>query len=251
MEAAVATLLAEAGVNDVASPALQAGVRRYVMSLLASTSGYHQEAPLASPRLQVGCGCTCEGDGQPQQHRRRQQQQQQQQQEQQEQRACSAAVPPPSAAVASATYTWREHHVRFVSQCEHHMLPFYGSVHIAYIPACHGCEAHKGMSHDQAEQVVAAYTQRLQVQERITQQVADAVSALTGASGVVVAVRAAHMCMVARGVENHAGSTITRTASGEFELRPELRARFLRAVAVRSEASACGSAPEATCGCGC
>ena len=257
MEAAVAGLLAEAGVRDAASPAVRAGVRRYVLSLLAATAGYHTELPLGRPRPQQGA-CRRHSPDKQQQQRHGQQQQQHGQQQGQQQLAVRPA--------------WSEHHVPFVSQCEHHMLPFYGSVHIAYLPArycaphsdgdgggagscvCSGCssggacDAGGVLSAEAAQQVVAAFTQRLQVQERITQQVADAVAALTGAAGVLVVVRAAHMCMVARGVENHAGTTLTRAATGEFEARPQLRAEFLRAVAARGEEGACGSGRRA-CGC--
>lgn len=130
------------------------------------------------------------------------------------------------------------------------MLPFYGTVHIAYILEEAGAAAEAELSQAEVEQVVSTFTQRLQVQERITQQVADAVAAMTGAPSVLVAVRAAHMCMVARGVENHAGSTLTRAASGEFKARPALRAEFLRAVAARGDvAAAVGQPRAALCGC--
>jgi GTP cyclohydrolase I len=236
MEAAMAALLEEAGVAGPRSRAMRGAVRRYVMSLLAATSGYHQELPLgkaAAARQQRRQQQRWAGDEQQQPHHQNQQQH-------------------PSAAAAAP---WLEHHVPFVSQCEHHMLPFYGTVHIAYVPRQGGGEP---LSADDAAQVVAAFTQRLQVQERITQQVADAVGGLTRAAGVLVAVRAAHMCMVARGVENHAGSTLTRAAAGEFEARPELRARFLRAVARGAGGEGGGAAAAAAaparahaCTCGC
>jgi GTP cyclohydrolase I len=254
MEAAVVGLLAEAGVPGAAGPALRAGVRRYVMSLLAATSGYHSELPLARPPHSPACWAA----------RRRQQQQQeetgQRRRESQQQRGPSDPHHTQQQKQQSQQQQppWREHHVPFVSQCEHHMLPFYGSVHIAYMPAACGCGGGGGggggLSDEDAAQVVAVFTRRLQVQERITQQVADAVGALTGARGVLVAVRAAHMCMVARGVENHAGTTLTRAAAGEFEARPDLRMRFLRAVAARgdgAEAGAGAGAAGAACTCAC
>lgn len=263
MEAAVAALLSAAGVPNVGAPALQAGVRRYVMALLAATSGYHQELPLAVAARRGAphacnscCGAVGSSGHSSGGHSSGNS-------------SSSSAAGALTQAAAAAGVPWHEHHVQFVSQCEHHMLPFYGSVHIAYTPAgsccAHGCSgaasgsgsqqqqhhnhSHGAVSHEEVEQVVAAFTQRLQVQERITQQVADAVAAMTGARGVIVAVRAAHMCMVARGVENHAGTTLTRAASGEFEARPDLRTRFLRAVAARGEPGAGASAT--ACGCGC
>lgn len=155
-------------------------------------------------------------------------------------------------AAAGAGFGWHAHHIPFVSQCEHHMLPFYGAVHIAYILRCTDCGAAVGekLTHEEVEQVVAAFTQRLQVQERITQQIVEAVADLTGAAGVLVVVRAAHMCMVARGVENHAGTTLSRAAVGEFEGRPELRAQFLRAVAAFDNTTSPLKARSA-CACGC
>mmetsp|Transcript_9850 Transcript_9850/g.29781 ORF Transcript_9850/g.29781 Transcript_9850/m.29781 type:complete len:355 (+) Transcript_9850:986-2050(+) len=122
----------------------------------------------------------------------------------------------------------------FRSQCEHHMLPFYGRCHVAVLtPALSPGAA----SMDDMHGVVAAFTHRLQVQERITQQVADAVAELHGvptgddgldAGGVMVVVDATHMCMVARGVENHAGATMSVAVRGCFGGACELRRHVLQ-----------------------
>ncbi|GAX78071.1 hypothetical protein CEUSTIGMA_g5513.t1 [Chlamydomonas eustigma] len=116
--------------------------------------------------------------------------------------------------------------VIFNSQCEHHMLPFYGRVLVAYMMP-QGTE--KVLGRCAIEQVVRVYTQRLQVQERITHQLADAVCELSGSAGVMVVCQAAHMCMLARGVENHSGATSTFAVRGTFEGSVELRKCVLQA----------------------
>lgn len=210
MELAVQVLLYESGI-DSASLGLQSSIRRYVMSLLASTSGYHQELPSKlAPTVNTFLN---------QDHQRAL-----------AHAATGGVVCGCNGAAAPYGLLWHEHHLPFTSQCEHHMLPFYGTLHIAYAAPA-GCAATLSpLSECELEQLVSTFTQRLQVQERITQQVADAVARYTGAAGVMVVAKAAHMCMVARGVENHAGTTLTRAASGLFADQPELRTRFLRAV---------------------
>lgn len=105
-----------------------------------------------------------------------------------------------------------EFHVRFASQCEHHLLPFYGTVHAAYIPRLGAPR----LSGSQLEAVVVMYSQRLQIQERLTQQIASAIESATQCKGALVVVDGLHMCMVARGVEKHASSTTTVAARGSL-----------------------------------
>lgn len=157
-----------------------------------------------------------------------------------------------SSATAGCTAAQVRHvRVSFSSQCEHHMLPFYGTAHVVYLPRGQqgagaggdaGSEGSQGgcgssqlavgqvteAERQAVEQIVAAFTQRLQVQERITQQVADAAEQALGAAGVVVVVDAAHMCMVARGVENHAGRTTTLASRGVAVTDGALRRRALQ-----------------------
>jgi len=242
LEAAVASLLAEAGLASQ-QPPLAAATRAYVLSMLASTSGAHQELTREGLRQQRARAAAAE------------QQQQQQQQPQ----------PSPPLLAPASLRTWQqwalvEHHLPFASQCEHHLLPFYGTLHIACLllpppaaaagedPGAGGWPA-SALSDCEVDQVVTSFTQRLQLQERITQQVADAVAALTGAAGVLVCCRAAHMCMVARGVENHAGSTVTRAAVGEAAspAAAPLRNRFL--LAAQRMGGGGGAAAAAACGC--
>jgi GTP cyclohydrolase I len=104
------------------------------------------------------------------------------------------------------------------------MLPFQGSVYIAYTlpPGVAPVPA------QQLQQLVAMYTRRLQLQERITHQLLHGAAQLTCASGVMVVCEAAHMCMVARGVENHSGATMSNATLGAFSRSAQLRSSVLR-----------------------
>ena len=111
--------------------------------------------------------------------------------------------------------------LRFSSQCEHHMLPFHGTARVALVDARHRT--------DEAviRQAVEMFSWRLQIQERLTQQIADAVQHVAESAGVMVVCEAAHMCMVARGVEKHASSTITLATRGQAATDPALRRELL------------------------
>ncbi len=257
MEGAMRVLLREVG-EDPGRPALQAAARRYVSHLLASTAGYRQrlgqqqevaaagqqhcstasqaeatagEAPAASAstsaaeQRQAAAAAAAEqipqnahtsssssrggGDSASQA---------QQQQQQAQPQAAEGGV----------------HHfdAPFASQCEHHMLPFQGSAHIAYLlpPGA------PPVPPEQLAQLVAMFTRRLQLQERITHQLLHGAAQLTGAAGVMVVVEAAHMCMVARGVENHGGATLSSATLGAFSRSAPMRAAVLRRVRRRMAA---------------
>ena len=96
------------------------------------------------------------------------------------------------------------------SLCEHHMLPFYGKAHVAYIPNGHIT----GLS--KIARVVDIYSHRLQVQERLTQQIKDCIQETLKPQGVMVVIEAKHMCMQMRGVEKHNAITTTSDFSGVF-----------------------------------
>lgn len=98
--------------------------------------------------------------------------------------------------------------IPFYSLCEHHLLPFFGQVHIAYLPGKHIT----GLS--KLARAVDAFARRLQVQERLTRQIADAVSEALDAKGVLVIIEAQHMCMQMRGVEKPGTVTTTIAANG-------------------------------------
>lgn len=107
------------------------------------------------------------------------------------------------------------------SHCEHHLLPFHGTCHVAYMPG----GSVIGLS--KIARIVEMYAHRLQVQERLTTQIADAVMQATGVRGVMVYVRCTHMCMVMRGVRKTGAETITTAARGCYLENTVLRQEFL------------------------
>lgn len=112
--------------------------------------------------------------------------------------------------------------IELYSLCEHHMLPFYGRAHIAYIPSGRVV----GLS--KLARIVDVYARRLQVQERMTQQIAQALDEVLAPKGVGVVVEAAHMCMAMRGVEKQNSKTITSALIGTFRTDAKTREEFLR-----------------------
>ena len=112
--------------------------------------------------------------------------------------------------------------IEMYSLCEHHMLPFFGKVHIAYIPSGRIV----GLS--KLPRLVEVFARRLQVQERLTEQLADAIDDVLQPRGVGVVVEAVHLCMMMRGVEKQNSKTITSALRGEFRTCPMTRAEFLR-----------------------
>ena len=114
------------------------------------------------------------------------------------------------------------------SLCEHHIIPFCGHCNIAYIP--NGSVV--GLS--KLARIVDLYARRLQVQERLTTQIADAVVSNTGAKGVMVHLCCNHMCMSMRGVRKVDTTTITTATRGRYASEPELRQEFLALIRSRS-----------------
>ena len=114
--------------------------------------------------------------------------------------------------------------IEFYSMCEHHMLPFYGKAHIAYIPDG------KIVGLSKMARVVDVFARRLQVQERMTDQIADALSEQLHPQGVGVVLEAAHFCMMMRGVQKQDSKTITSAMRGAFLDDPRTREEFLRLV---------------------
>lgn len=111
--------------------------------------------------------------------------------------------------------------IELFSMCEHHMLPFFGKAHVAYIPDG------KIVGLSKLPRVVEVYARRLQVQERLTQQIRDTIQNVLKPRGVGVVIEAKHMCMVMRGVEKQNSTTTTSAMSGEF-LSQSTRSEFLR-----------------------
>ena len=114
--------------------------------------------------------------------------------------------------------------IEFYSMCEHHMLPFFGKAHVAYVPDGHII----GLS--KVARVVDMFARRLQVQERITNQIADTIMQVLTPQGVGVVLEASHFCMMMRGVGKQNSSTVTSAMRGSFQDDPRTRAEFLQLV---------------------
>jgi GTP cyclohydrolase I len=111
--------------------------------------------------------------------------------------------------------------IEFYSMCEHHMLPFFGHAHVGYLP--NG----KVVGLSKIARVVDVFARRLQVQERLTTQVADALMQHLGAHGVAVVIEASHTCMMMRGVQKQNSTTVSSAMRGTFEEDPRTRAEFM------------------------
>lgn len=118
--------------------------------------------------------------------------------------------------------------IEFYSHCEHHMVPFFGKVHIGYIP--NG----KVVGLSKLARVVDCFAKRLQVQERMTQEIADTVERNLDAKGVIVVIEATHLCMCMRGVKKPHSSTVTSIVRGLLKENGSARAEFFSMVNVRS-----------------
>jgi len=117
--------------------------------------------------------------------------------------------------------------IRFSSHCEHHMIPFYGQVHIAYQPV----ERVVGLS--KLARLVEVFARRLQTQEHLTSQIVTAIEETLAPRGVAVMIEAEHMCMSIRGVEKAGASTVTTQFTGVFREQAEQQNRFLSLVRPR------------------
>lgn len=114
--------------------------------------------------------------------------------------------------------------IEFYSMCEHHLLPFYGVAHVAYLPN------DKVIGLSKMARIVDMYARRLQIQENLTKQIATAVMDMTGARGAAVVMDAAHMCMMMRGVMKQKSDTRSISLLGEFKDNAQARNEFLMAI---------------------
>jgi GTP cyclohydrolase I len=113
-------------------------------------------------------------------------------------------------------------HIEYTSMCEHHMLPFTGQAHIAYIPR------NKVVGLSKIPRIVDMFARRLQVQERLTNEIADALDEHLDPLGVMVVVEGQHSCAALRGVKKHGVNMVTTAKRGEFRTNPALRDEFYR-----------------------
>ena len=114
--------------------------------------------------------------------------------------------------------------IEFFSLCEHHLLPFFGKAHVAYLPS------QKVLGLSKIARLVNMYARRLQIQERMTSQIADAISEKISPEGVGVIIEARHLCMQMRGVEKQHGQAVTSAMLGSFRHNKQTRDEFLSLV---------------------
>ncbi|MCU1305763.1 MAG: cyclohydrolase [Acidobacteriaceae bacterium] len=118
--------------------------------------------------------------------------------------------------------------IEMFSLCEHHMLPFFGKVHVAYLPKG------KVIGLSKIPRLVDAFARRLQVQERLTTQIAETIQNAINPIGVGVVIEARHLCMMMRGVEKQHSSAVTSSMLGAFRDEHETREEFLSLIRARS-----------------
>ena len=119
--------------------------------------------------------------------------------------------------------------IEFFSLCEHHLIPFFGKAHVGYIP--NG----KVIGLSKIPRIIDMFSRRLQVQERLTHQIADAINSVLNPKGVSVVMEGRHMCMQMRGVEKQNSFTSTSAMSGQFKKSAETRSEFLSIINRRTD----------------
>lgn len=117
--------------------------------------------------------------------------------------------------------------IEFYSLCEHHLLPFFGKAHVAYLPAG------KVVGLSKVARIVDIFSRRLQVQERLTQQIAEAIQDAVRPQGVGVVMEGQHLCMMMRGVEKQNSQTVTSSMLGVFKSQLQTRSEFLSLIGAK------------------
>ena len=123
--------------------------------------------------------------------------------------------------------------IDYFSMCEHHMLPFFGKAHIAYMPS------RKIVGLSKIPRLVEMFSRRLQVQERLTTQIAHTINDVLQPRGVAVVIEGLHLCMLMRGVEKQNSKAVTSAMLGAFRDRPETRAEFMELIKSRGGLMLC------------
>jgi GTP cyclohydrolase I len=118
--------------------------------------------------------------------------------------------------------------IEFYSLCEHHLLPFFGKAHVAYVPKG------KVIGLSKVARIVDLFARRLQVQERMTQQIAEAIEGAVHPQGVGVVIEGQHLCMMMRGVEKQSSHTVTSSMLGVFKAQQQTRNEFLSLIGART-----------------
>src|ERR1700704_1979742 len=131
--------------------------------------------------------------------------------------------------------------IDFYSLCEHHLLPFFGKCHVAYIPTT------KVIGLSKIPRLVDVFSRRLQVQERLTNQIADTIRDAVKPMGVAVVMEATHLCMSMRGVEKQNSFCVTSAMAGIFRDNARTRMEFLELIKLRSGVPGSGSAVDLAC----
>jgi GTP cyclohydrolase I len=131
--------------------------------------------------------------------------------------------------------------IDFYSLCEHHLLPFFGKCHVAYIPS------NKVIGLSKIPRLVEVFSRRLQVQERLTNQIADTILEKIAPRGVAVVMEGTHLCMSMRGVEKQNSFAVTSAMHGIFRDKARTRMEFLELIRLRSNVRGSGSAAELAC----
>jgi len=122
--------------------------------------------------------------------------------------------------------------LRIISLCEHHVLPFFGRCHVAYVPD------QRALRPSHLSKLIDSYCRRLQVQERLTKQIAMTLWETLRPRGVAVIIEAAHLCMIMRGVEKANTQAVTSTMLGVFRTNPKARGELMRSIDRRLTANA-------------
>jgi GTP cyclohydrolase IA len=131
--------------------------------------------------------------------------------------------------------------IDFYSLCEHHLLPFFGKCHIAYIPTT------KVIGLSKIPRLVDVFSRRLQVQERLTNQIADTILLKVAPKGVAVVMEGTHLCMSMRGVEKQNSFAVTSAMHGIFRENARTRMEFLELIRLRSHVATSSSAADLAC----